>query len=391
MNPTKWKRSPTTYLRTNICCGLLFCGRKQILLVLKHRDHSNKTDLRIEFVMSSPHNSAPEPTKLRHLTISAVKPVLESILLDYKLGLGYLVEHNVMGKLGRRHDPESKMLHPVVLDPRRVLTFILLTAPDSFFSRANVNVDELRYFMVTSDILDYKQDFFLDVKSGTQYLSCRDNFSVEASSLYGSAIGRNLLFNTMISRMEHVSEEPATGYVSHKRFLNNNNTSTGEGSCERTVRLAPPRVAKNKNKRNTDTAAKEGTHVMGQRKKKRTKQAPVDKNKKATTTPVQNETRIGPKMKNKRSKHSPAPNPSPAFMTKKVTTKPVQKESTSRVVVCVDKSNNNEHSPSDVDVDPVEEESTARVDSCLDESKNFSEYSQSDSDVESDEESTHKV
>ena len=223
-------------------------------------------------------------------------------------------------------------------------------------------------------------------------MSCRDNFSVEASSLYGSEIGRNLLFKTMISRMEHVSEEPATGYVSHKRFLNNNNTSTGEGSCERTVRLAPPRVAKNKNKRNADTAAKEGTHVMVQRKKKRTKQAPVDKNKKATTTPVQNETPIGPKMKKKRSKHSPAPNPSPAFMTKKVTTKPVQKESTSRVVVCVDKSNINEHSPSDVDVDPVEEESTATVDSCSDESKNGSAYSQeSDSDAESDEESTHKV
>ena len=254
MNPTKWKRSPTTYLRTNICCGLLFCGRKQILLVLKHRDHSNKTDLRIEFVMSSPHNSAPEPTKLRHLTISAVKPVLELILLDYKLGLGFVVEHNVMGKLGVRHDPESKMLHPVVLDPRRVLTFILLTAPDSFFSRANVNVDELRYFMVTSDILDYKKVFGIDVKSGTQYLSCRDNFSVKASGLYGTAIGRNVLFKTMISRMEHVLDPPLEN-VSYKHFLKNNNTSTGEGNRKRKVRSARPRDAKNKNKQKTDVLA----------------------------------------------------------------------------------------------------------------------------------------
>ena len=125
----------------------------------------------------------------------------------------------------------------------------------------------------------------------------------------------------------------------------------------------------------------EGTHVLGERKKKQTKQATVDKNKKVTTTPVQTETTIRPKMKQKRSKHSPA------FMTKIVTTTPVQMELTSRVA----KSNINENSPSDVDVDPVEEESTARVDSCLDESKNCSEYSQSDSDVESDEESTHKV
>ena len=202
-----------------------------------------------------------------------------------------------MDKLGR-DDLERGLLHPVVLDSRRILTFILLTAPDSFFSRANVNVDELRYFMATSIILDYKKDFALSVKSGTQHLNCRDNFSVEASSLYGSAVDRNELFNTMISRMEHVSE-PATGDVSYKRFLKNKKTSTGEGSSKRMVRCSAPRDAKNKNKRKTDTAVKEATHVLARRKKKRTKQAPVDKNKKATTTPVQNETPIGPKMKNK--------------------------------------------------------------------------------------------
>ena len=131
------------YLRTNICCMLLFCRMKQILLVLKHRDHSNKTDLRIEFLMSSPDNSAPEATKLHHLTISAIKPVLESILQDYRQGLGYQTEYNVLDKLGRRHDPESKLLHPVVLDPRHILTFILLTAPDLLFSRANVNVEAI--------------------------------------------------------------------------------------------------------------------------------------------------------------------------------------------------------------------------------------------------------
>jgi len=234
--------------------------------------------------------------------------------------------------------------------------------------------------MATSDILDYKKYFSLSVSSGTQHLNSRDNFSVEVSSLYGSAVHRNELFNTMISWMEHVSE-PATGDVSYKRFLKNKKTSTGEGSSKRMVRCSAPRDAKNKNKRKTDTAAKEGTHVLGERKKKRTKQATVDKNKKVTTTPVQTETTIRPKMKQKRSKHSPA------FMTKIVTTTPVQMELTSRVA----KSNINENSPSDVDVDPVEEESTARVDSCLDESKNCSEYSQSDSDVESDEESTHKV
>ena len=151
---------------------------KQILLVLKHRDHSNKTDLRIEFLMSSPDNSAPEATKLHHLTISAIKPVLESILQDYRQGLGYQTEYNVSDKLSRCHDPESKLLHPVVLDPRHVLTFILLTAPDLFFSRANVNVDGVRYFMVTSVILDYKKDFAINIKSRTQYLNCRDNFSV---------------------------------------------------------------------------------------------------------------------------------------------------------------------------------------------------------------------
>ena len=127
--------------------------------------------------MSSQDNSAREPTLLRHLTISAVKPVLESILVDYQLGSGYVQEYHVLEKLRHPPDPNSILLQPIVLDPRRVLTFILLTAPDRFFSRANVNVDELRYFMVKSDILDYKKDFAIDVKSGTQYLSFRDNFS----------------------------------------------------------------------------------------------------------------------------------------------------------------------------------------------------------------------
>ena len=72
-------------------------------------------------------------------------------------------EYNVSDKLGHCHDLESILLQPVVLDPRYVLTFILLTAPHSFFSHDNVNVDELRYYMVKSDILDYKKDFTLDV------------------------------------------------------------------------------------------------------------------------------------------------------------------------------------------------------------------------------------
>ena len=142
--------------------------------------------------MSSQDNSAPEPTQLRHLTISAIKPILESILLDYQQGSGYVHEYNVLDKLGRHHDPESILLQPVVLYLRHVLTFILLTAPDLFFSRDNVNVDELRYLMVKSYILDYKKDFTLNVKSGRQYLSCRDNFSVKGSGLYGTAIGRNV-------------------------------------------------------------------------------------------------------------------------------------------------------------------------------------------------------
>ena len=119
--------------------------------------------------------------------------------------------------------------------------------------------------MVTSDILDDKKDFAIDVKSRTQYLSCRDNFSVEASSLYGSAVGSNALFNTMISRMEHVSE-PTTGDVSYKRFLKNKKISTGERSHKRTVRCTPPCDAKNKNKRKTDTAVKDGTHVLAGRR-----------------------------------------------------------------------------------------------------------------------------
>ena len=93
--------------------------------------------------MSAPDNYSPEtPTKLRHLTISAVKPVLESILNDYYLDTTkYEHEYKVLDMLGC-DDLQSKLEHPVVLVPSRILTFILLTAPTLFFRRGNVKVDE---------------------------------------------------------------------------------------------------------------------------------------------------------------------------------------------------------------------------------------------------------
>ena len=269
--------------------------------------------------MSSPDNSAPEtPTKLRHLTISAVKPVLESILKDYYVDTEkYVHEYTVLDLL-RCEDLQGKLLHPVVLVPSRgILTFILLTAPASFFTRVNVKIDELRYFMATSDILDYKTDFAITVKSGTDFLKCRNDFSFEAAGLYGHVVDRNELFVTMISWMEHVSE-PAIGDISYSRWLKNKKASRAEGSSKRKVRPPAPRDTKNKNKGTTVPAVKKATNVPAKKKKKRTK-APAHKKKKVTTSPAQKEATIDP----------------------------VEKESTTSVDVCVEDSNTCEYSPSD--------------------------------------------
>ena len=130
--------------------------------VLRKKENSISINIVIIHTrLISESNSSCPPQIILHRknrTIAAVKPVLESVLKDYYahtdeykheyIALDFLCSEELQGKSSD---------HPAVLVPSRILTFILLTTPVSFFS--HVKIDELRIswqqaiFWITKQIL----------------------------------------------------------------------------------------------------------------------------------------------------------------------------------------------------------------------------------------------
>ena len=99
----------------------------------------------IQTKLISESNSSCPPQIILHRknrTIAAVKPVLESALKDYYAHTDEYKHEYIALDFLHCEDLQVKLLHPAVLVPSRILTFILLTAPALFFRRGNVKVDE---------------------------------------------------------------------------------------------------------------------------------------------------------------------------------------------------------------------------------------------------------